>query len=310
MLIRKRRIRSLSRYFSDIPRGSDVIIALRTPTKFGDRMTEIGFPDELAVGQKILPSSLGPVSSYNADGKELVHKDQPMETVYRQAEWKWKEFRGRYDYEEMSKIVEIPYERYPRTFLPPPSIELEVVEGEDGEIFIVSPTTNYNPDNEELLLHIVNLFLELFGECETLRTDLTGFVRAPVVRLNWEILPQGRHPWPRLRRELRRVLDRQAGGVRAVIDKRFEAINAHSPEFVAVGRGGFDGYVIFGFPNDDLYVLESTQINNATYVLDRNWEEISTLTKAEILDGNLHRQRVIHRESWFNEIENLLPDGT
>lgn len=97
-----------------------------------------------------------------------------------------------------------------------------------------------------------------------------------------------------------------AVSVGLTIDKRHEAISAFKPKFVAVGRGGFDGYVIFGFPSKFLYILESTQVNNATYVLDRNWEELSTMTKAELLNNNLHRERLIHRENWFAQLNQVL----
>ncbi|MDM8914292.1 hypothetical protein P2P95_21895, partial [Escherichia coli] len=55
------------------------------------------------------------------------------------------------------------------------------------------------------------------------------------------------------------------------------------------------------------HVLESSQCNNATYILNNNWQQLSQLTKAEILDGNLHHARVIHRVNWAAEILKYLP---
>ncbi|OZO59867.1 hypothetical protein CG699_03840 [Escherichia coli] len=52
---------------------------------------------------------------------------------------------------------------------------------------------------------------------------------------------------------------------------------------------------------------ESSQCNNATYILNNNWQQLSQLTKAEILDGNLHHARVIHRVNWAAEILKYLP---
>ena len=66
------------------------------------------------------------------------------------------------------------------------------------------------------------------------------------------------------------------------------------------------GYLIFGFLEENLYVLECTQTNNATYILENNWEHLSGLTKAEILENNLHKERIIHRENWFEEIGRAL----
>lgn len=67
--------------------------------------------------------------------------------------------------------------------------------------------------------------------------------------------------------------------------------------------------MIFGFPSKSLFILESTQVNNATYVLDRNWEDLSAMTKAELLNNNLHKKRLIHRENWFAEVNRVLNTG-
>ena len=86
-----------------------------------------------------------------------------METAYRQIEWHWTEWHGRYDSVEQSKIVDIPYQRYPRTFIPPPSIELVVTTTIRGATVIVGPSVEFHSDNEQSLLHIINLFKsELF----------------------------------------------------------------------------------------------------------------------------------------------------
>jgi hypothetical protein len=69
-------------------------------------------------------------------------------------------------------------------------------------------------------------------------------------------------------------------------------------DFVAIGQAGFAGYIIFGFPGKNRYLLESIQPNNATYVFAENWESLSQMTKAEILKQNLHADRIIHREGW------------
>jgi len=75
---------------------------------------------------------------------------------------------------------------------------------------------------------------------------------------------------------------------------------------VAVGQAGFHGYVVFGFPDRDLYMLESTKINNATYVFAKNWKLLSQMTKAEILNSALYTDRIIHRKNWHWRVNRLL----
>ena len=83
-------------------------------------------------------------------------------------------------------------------------------------------------------------------------------------------------------------------------------INKYNPDFTAIGFGGFSGYMVIGFEMKKLFVLESTQINNATYVLNRDWEYISKLSKAGVLNNKLHFARVIHNNQWYESITNLL----
>jgi hypothetical protein len=112
-------------------------------------------------------------------------------------------------------------------------------------------------------------------------------------------------PWEQLRGELQLIIEREPGGNQPVIQNRFRAVNTYEPDFVAVGVGGFDGYVIFAFPDRGLYVLESAHYGSATYVFGEDWEVLSQLTKAAILDGGLQRARLIHREGWDSALRDL-----
>lgn len=158
MIIHKTRIRSLGGNVRGVRRGDEVVPGIRDLMRYMDLLKRIGFSSELAVGETVLPTAVGPVTQFNAEGKYEIHRDQPKETAYRQAEWRWQEFRGPYDTEEMSRIVEIPYERYPRTFVPPPSIELSVKSLKGGESILVTPPLRFAPSNDELLLHCINVF--------------------------------------------------------------------------------------------------------------------------------------------------------
>ncbi len=306
MIIKKKRIRSLSANVYGFHEGEKVVVSLVGPERFAKRLSVIGFTKKLEPGEQILPAVVGPVTRYNADGRDDVHKDKPKEIALRQKDWKWMQFQGRYERVERSKIVTQSYRRYPRTHIDPPSVELTISQRIDGKKIVIASPERFTQKGNDALVHKINMFLELFGECELVKEDLSSVIRAPIKRINWEILPKGAMPWSKLHSRLGRVLDKRPQGVRAVVDKRFETINGFRPEFVAVGRGGFDGYVVFAFPSRDLFILESTQLNNATYILDKDWETLSTLTKSEILNKNLHKKRVLHREEWFSEMGKIL----
>jgi hypothetical protein len=65
--------------------------------------------------------------------------------------------------------------------------------------------------------------------------------------------------------------------------------------------------VVFGFPEENIYVVESAFYGNATYVFRQDWEQLSQLTKAEIITGSLHTDRIIHTQGWEHRLAQWLP---
>lgn len=307
MFIRnKKRIRNLFNYCGHIKFGTKIIIGIRYTSNYLKLLKKIGFSGKLEMGETVLPSAkFGNISNFNANGGYIIHKDEPKETAYREVEWHWKQWRGRGQFEDHSRIVDVPYKRYPRTRLLPPSIELKITSTTKSQILIISPIFEYTENNKELL-HVINLFLEIFNECEFFTDNLDSIINVPIKQLNWRILPKGKRPWEKLVCEVKSVLDNAKKGNKPIILHRFEEINKKSPDFVAVGEAGFDGYIIFGFINKNTYILESIYTNNATYIFEKDWEELSKKTKAEILSNNLQKYRIIHRINWFDNINIIL----
>lgn len=307
MIIKKTRVMNLDRYTGFLSKGNTVVFGCRISHLPESVLQHIGFSQNPSVGERVLPAPLfGPVSKYNAEGRYKIHKDQPMETAYRQQEWHWQEWRGRYDHEDQYRIVDVPYKRYPRTFIPPPSIEFTIGQVADGGIALVAPPIDLTSANKELAVHSVNLFLEIARECEVFSENLESIFKASIRRLNWEILPPGLHPWAQLRSKVNELLESAPKGSQNIIAHRFEEVNKYEPKFHAIGRAGFRGYIVFGFPDKNLYVLESIYFGNATYVFAEDWEELSKKTKAEILDASLQEARIIHREGWEYRVNTLL----
>ena len=306
MIIQKTRIRCLKKYLGRIPRGTELIISVPIDSETQQLLKQIGFDDPFEVGDTILPSPIfGNVSLFNAEGKSIVRKDLPIETAYRQVDWHWEQWCGYGETEEMSKIVDVPYERYPREFVAPPGIELSIGSSKNNNLFVVSPVIKFVDSNELLLLHTINLFLEIFGVAHILTKDLSK-INIPITkRLNWTILPEGEYPWEKVQPLVKPILDRAAKGNRPVLINRYSIISNYTPDFVAIGKAGFSGYLIFGFTIRNLYICESAFYGNATYIFESDWEELSRLTKAEILNQELQKGRIIHREGWEKNIINL-----
>ncbi len=306
--IKKKYIRNLEKYLSSELIGKKLTFIINTNQFDTDYLSKIGFKTPISEGQSVLPSVVGSVSRFNADGKEIPLKDEEREICYRDFEFTRKEWHGR-EQVDVTDSVWIPYERYPRLFVEPPSIELTIIKNKAGELLIKTPPLTYNESSKKDILHCINLILELFGECHVFEEDNNDFVITPITKLHWEILPKGELPWDVLKQAIRNNRRKQADkSFNASLD-RFKEINSLKPDFHATGSGGYQGYVIFGFTDKNLYVFESQFANNATYIFDKDWKELSKLTKAEILAGNLHTERLIHSPKWSQSIKQVINKG-
>lgn len=302
-MIKKKKIRSINPYIRLIPDSKDVYAGVVNPS--AAKLQRIGFSASLQDGETILPRPVGKVTSYNANGMRVKHTNMPMETAYRTVEWHWTELHGRTRVEQ-SDFRDVPYKRYPRTHKPAPSLQLSLFTNTDGQRVVLAELTKDWRNNEAALVHATNVMLEIFGESTFFDDKREQIIKAPVTYLNWKILPKGNHPFPALKKQLEDALRYVKTGNRSFVDHRLERINSYEPEFTAVGQGGFTGYVIFGFPKKGIYVLESILYGNATYVLGDDWEKLSKLSKAEILNDDLHKDRIVHLRNWFEKIRKLL----
>lgn len=299
MLVNKKRIRSLKSNIGFIPEGKNIVVGIRIREDDKKTLKKLGLPNNYSIGDTVLPAGVfGPISLFNAEGREVIHKDMPMETAYRNTEWHWTEWHGPYERVENSKIVDVPYKRYPRSFVSPPAFELTLAKTANDEVVLVSSIIKYEESQETNLLHIINLFLEIFGRSEFFTENINPIIKTSIQRLNWKILPPGKRPWASLKKEIGGLIEKAPKGNRPIIEYRLETISKYNPDFTAVGIAGFSGYIVLGFVDKSKYILESLYYGNATYVFDRDWENLSKRTKAEILSANLQTDRIIHRENW------------
>jgi hypothetical protein len=306
MFIKQERKRSLK--ILDSQNGKTIRIGVMVKQNNLIEAERIGFSSSLSEGETILPTSIGPVTRRNAEGYFQIHRDKPKEVCYRTIEWTWKQWCGRGETEEVSDFVDVPYERFPRTFIPPYAVELTVVTNKKGEKYIVSPAYLCDTSNKKQeILHVINLFLEIFKECYILDDGIENITVPKLIRLNWDILPPGQYPWEERREQIEPFIQKAKPGNQSMVRHRVKYIAKFDPDFVAIGKAGFSGYLILGFEKRRLYFFESTRTNNATYIFDKNWGELSLLTKREILVNGLQKERVIHRkDSWENRINELL----
>lgn len=302
--IHKKRIRSLHNNLPGALAGKKLILAVGFDQN-STKAKRVGFTDKPGVGDTILPKPVGPATRFNAHGKDKVLRNREKETLYRTMQWSHVEWHGR-DKVQVTTLVDVPYKRYPREHIDGYEHQLTIKE-KDGKLLVtLIDSIAYEDSREDELTAAINVFLEIFGYVEVYDEQLEVISSPAELRhLNWIVLPKGEKI---TEDQLKEALSKSKR-VRPVELLRQERISSFKPDIRAVGAGGFTGYVIYVFSTKHIAVLESIRYGNASYVIaSDNWEELSKMTKQQLLSNSLVKQREIHTKGWFAVIKRLLGD--
>ena len=302
MLVNKKLVKS-NKYFAIAQTDTIIRFRINDITRFQSQMNTFGFKEDDKTGSCILPKSFNRYAQKNAEPFFVVNKKMPKEIYYPPIFWTRSEWAGRYDRRDVTELIYVKKKRYHREYFLPYSVCFTLNREETN---IISDGISYTVENENKLKNTLNMLLGLFGECEILFD--AEIPRQKKVRLNWEILPQGNYPWDRVAGLIDALTEKCKQTQKQLMIRDCKAIYDKSPDFIATGRSGFSGYMVFGFTQKNIYVLESIYPNNATYIVQNDWENISKLTKADILANNLHRARIIHSPSWENQFNKIMEE--
>ncbi len=303
MVINQTRIAS-DRYFTVAQKDSPILIKVENVERFPVQLKRFGIESDDETGTTILPSIFNRYSKQNAEPYYTIDRTMPKEKYYQTIYWTRHEWAGGGETREVTEFIDVERERYHRDWYEPFEVSFTyVIDSEQS--YLVSEPILYTEENIPKLINTVNMLLGLFGECSIIPEQEVPS-NPKIKRLNWEILPRGRYPWSEIQKNVERISQNHSNTQKVMMLRNCESINALNPDFVAYGRAGFKGYAVFGFVDKNIYVLESVFPNNATYVFESNWEDISKLTKAEVLMGGLHKARIIHSASWQNEFLKLM----
>lgn len=301
MFIKQSRI-CTDKYFLSVPINTHIFIKVNDITRFPNQLKAFGFNETDDSGTCILPSIFNRYAAKNAEPYYIINKKLPKENYTQTLYWTRQEWAGRGEKREVTEFVDITRKRYHRDYYDPFSVCFTYIAGK--EPCIVSDSILNTSENIEKLMNTVNMLLGLFGECSVEYENMPREIKH--VQLNWDVLPPGKYPWDRVKSSLDSICVKSNKTQVAMMMRNCESIYKVGPSFVAYGRSGFRGYVVFGFPEKSTYILESIYPNNATYVFDSDWEYLSKLTKAEILSNNLHRTRIIHTKNWEQDFNTVM----
>ena len=123
--------------------------------------------------------------------------------------------------------------------------------------------------------------------------------------LSWQILPPGKHPFPRIISHYEQILH---SNPTVTFDKnRLYKINSLGPSAIYKGQGEFLDYIAFEFQDKQVAVLENPIFGNAIYVIRGDWKKLSKLSKSDLLwNHSNNTTRIIHKGDWFVRLKQEL----
>lgn len=240
--------------------------------------------ENLVDGVSFVPRVLGRFTRLNSDGEYVVLKNLPKELRFiRDIDWHWKDWGGH----EHSKIVPIYRECYQRKFIEP--LEKEII-FKGGRFFSEVLVRS----NEKEVKHVLNLFLEIFGDFEIVQENFSNIVK--IQRVNFKILPAGEYPFEKLKEHLNK--NRRKGSMEQnVLEDRLKFYeNNFDVEQVIIGLHGYTGY--FGIEIGKNIIFDNNRYANAIYIFELSAKECCRLTKKEVIEGKLHKARIVHGGDW------------
>ncbi len=260
MYIAKKYIRTFSKYENKLLDGELFFIGLPVEKSFDfkESLKKIGFSENVKTGEKILPcASNGKFSKENAQGKEIRLEEKEIIDI--PFHWSLKDWGG--NIHEGISYRQI--EKYKRMHLPATSLEIEIREDNTNNKYaVIGPFKNKEID-KIFPITATNIFLEIFQKCQILGNNLQDLDNRKVKNLNWDIFPPGKVPWAKLQERIELVINHAKPGNRPIIRSHFETIQSYNPDYIACGNGGFSDYVIYGFSELKIYIVESNNIGNA-----------------------------------------------
>ena len=303
LIINRKRIQNPKRYLYEFGENEEIRVAVKVDDTTKEIMKDVGFCNELISGECVLPSvTLSKAAFENSEGKCVVRRDLPMERAERYWEWSWNDWGGN----SHTDSTYIPYFRYVREYFEPKAFEMSVGIDAEGAFWIASDPITTGANNHDDIKLLVNLFLSIFKSCEIVSANLSTPIPYSK-RLDWEILRPGKSGKSDIGKSIDRIIDNNVPiAKRSMFKRNIESLRQKNPDVIAVGKNGFNGYIVFNYPKLKIAVLESLMPNNATYILNENWEEVSKLTKTQVLSNSLHKDRIYHYQNWEKQIEKHL----
>lgn len=267
-------------------------------------LKEYGLPSVFAEGKEVLPSAKGGATKVNQKGKYA--RKQPEQKTTKTVHIEFTNKHGTfvsYDRDFNVYVKEL-VNKYDMKFI--------FMTNEHGQQVVVSPVLTFTNEYDTNMMntHAINLFLEVFGDYEVFDKDLN-----PAIPFNKRYTQDFLTPGTLTKSDGGRIEEITAVADRFLKDpteskafaQRLFTFVDFQPDLKGKGPLGFYGYIVFGFHNRGIVVLESMYKGYATYVFDeKDYEELVVKSKQEIFKGKLYKERFVHFDNWENRVRGYM----
>lgn len=266
-------------------------------------LQKYGFPTNFSEGIKLIPAPIGPTTKANIQGKYV--RKSPEEKVDKKVH---------IDYFRRKDGAHIAYDRYYHVYVKELvhkfNMALHLKTNKHGQRVVVSEPLIYNNDPSNIMknTHIMNLFYEICRDCEIFNADLEPAIHFNK-RFEIELLPHGSLSDKKIQDELLHFASRYTKNEeeQKAFQKRLHILMNYNPDLRGKGPNNFFGYLVFGFTNFNIVILETMYSGNATYVFRmQDYEQNVIQDKQSVLDNKLMIRRFYHHDDWEAKITSYL----
>lgn len=266
-------------------------------------LSKYGFPDVFLNNNVVVPTPRSSATKDNLNGK-FVRK-QPEEKETKKVHIKYRRKDG--------TLVE--YDRnyfvYVKELLHKFKISIEFKTNEHGQKVVVSNKLIYNDEPANIIrnTHVINMYCEIFGDFEVLSTKLEPAINFNK-RFDLELLPRGTFNEKSLE-EILEISKRYSRNDKeqGAFQKRLHTLKEYEPDLRGKGPSGFWGYIVFGFTDLNVVILETMYSDNATYVFNMDDYENNVIKdKQNAINNKQLIKRFYHYDNWENQIKKFI-DG-
>ena len=193
-------------------------------------------------------------------------------------------------------------EVYQRRLEPPRDWELILtIISQDEEHLRIKVSINavfdrQHPDFRKDLFFAINLLQEQCRDCHVFDAAMSDEEIARVTIVGWEIFPPG--AMNKVFSEITKSLRNPSPERQREIQKRGNILDSMHPTEYIRGKGMNSRYFGAKF-GDNIVAFENMDYGNAVYILFDNWQEISQMSRIDIMKR--HERdfiRIIHKKGW------------